>query len=47
MDDILFKKQVNEIFSEKSIKNNLIKNTSGHILIDNLVDIYSPDHKYA
>lgn len=47
VDDILFKKQVNEIFSQKAIKNNLIKNTSGQILIGNLVDIYSPNYKYT
>ena len=35
------------IFFEKSIKNYLIKNTSGHILLATLIDILSFDDKYA
>lgn len=46
MDEIFFKKQINEIVSEKSINANLIKNTSGYILIDTLVDINSYINRY-
>lgn len=38
--DVLLKKQGNEIFAQKSVSNNLIKDTSGHILIGSLVEIY-------
>lgn len=45
VDDILFKKQVNEIFFGKLININLIKITCGHLLTGTLLSVYSPNHK--